>query len=528
MKPPSILSISRACLLALGTLMINPAASHAQPETLRVVMQTGLRLMDPIMTTAYISRDHGYMIYDTLLGLDSKFQVRPQMADWTTSEDGLVYTFTLRDGLKWNDGSPVTSEDCIASIRRWAEVDGTGGPLMTLVEEMKPLNEKSFEIKLSQPTELILEGLSKLGARPLFIMPKKVAETPASQAITDYTGSGPYRFVNEEFQPGIKAVYEKNPDYIPRDEPADWTAGGKVVSVERVEWVTMPDQMTAVNALANGEVDYIQQLPYDLIPLLKDNPDVTVKVLDQLGSWTFFAMNPRQPPFNNKLLRQAALAAIAQKDILDAMVGNPEYSQPCAAIMGCGTVNGDETGKEWIIEADKDKAKALMAEAGYNDEPVVILHPTDIALFSTQPVVIGEALRDVGFNVQLKTMDWQSAVSNLTNDKGSEEGGWNIFITGASMAIAKDPFGNSMLATDGKAVTRPNIPEILDLRMQYAKAPDAEARKAITVEIQKKAMEEVAAGPLGQFQVPAAFSNRWTGFLEAPVTVFWNVRKATD
>ncbi|MEO3388856.1 ABC transporter substrate-binding protein [Mesorhizobium sp. CAU 1741] len=528
MQTESFFSLSRACLLALGALLIAPSSSQAQPETLRVVMQTGLRLMDPIMTTAYISRDHGYMIYDTLLGLDSHFEVRPQMADWTVSEDGLVYTFTLRDGLQWNDGAPVTSEDCIASIRRWAEVDGTGGALMTLVKEIKPLDERSFEIALSQPTELVLEGLSKLGARPLFIMPKRVAETPASQGITDYTGSGPYRFLQDEFQPGIRAVYEKNPDYIPRDEPADWTAGGKVVNVERVEWVTMPDQMTAVNALANGEVDYIQQLPFDLIPLLDANPDVTVKVLDTLGSWTFFSLNPRQRPFNNKLLRQAALAAVSQQDILDAMVGNPAYYQPCAAIMGCGTVNGDETGKEWIVDSDKDRARALMEEGGYNDEPVVILQPTDVALFSTQPIVIGEALREVGFNVQMKTMDWQSAISNLTNDKSPAEGGWNIFITGASMAIAKDPFGNSMLATDGLAVTRPDIPAMLDLRMQYAKAPDAAARGQIAVEIQKMAMDEVAAGPLGQFQVPAAFSNEWTGFMEAPVTVFWNVSRAAD
>lgn len=518
--PGRLLAAAAGAAIALG-------ASAASAETLKVVMQSGLRITDPIMTTAFITRDHGYMIYDTLLGVDSDFNVRPQMADWEVSEDEKTYTFTLRDGLKWHDGAPVTAEDCVASINRWAEIDSTAKPLMTMVDGIEVVDDKTFTVTLNTPTTLLLAGLSKMSSRAPFMMPKRIAETPASEAIEEYVGSGPFVFVEEEFQPGVKVAYEKFEDYVPRDEPASWTAGGKDVKVDRVEWLTMPDQMTAINALQSGEVDFIQQVPFDLLPLVENAADIESGILDPLGAWTYFRMNWLHPPFDNKLVRQAAIAAVDQNDVMQALVGNPEYYRTCAAIMGCGNVNGDEYGKEWVVEGQIDKAKALLEEAGYDGTPVVIMAPTDLAMVVPQPIVIGDALRKAGFNVQMKMMDWQTLAAQQGNQDAPSEGGWNIFSTYSILATSGDPFGNTPLATDGRASWAgwPDVPEISALRLDYAKAATVEEQKEIAKQIQQIAIDEGVVGPLGQFRIPAAWNAEWSGFLESPITLFWNVSK---
>ncbi|WP_090329906.1 ABC transporter substrate-binding protein [Nitratireductor aquibiodomus] len=526
----SLLRGSRALLCAASVLVPVAASTGAQAETVKAVMMSGLRVMDPVMSTAFLTRDHGYMIYDTLLGVDSEFKVQPQMASWTVSDDKKTYTFTLRDGLKWHDGAPVTSEDCIASIKRWGGVDTTGLALMTMVEDITATDDKTFVIKLTQPTTLLLSGLSKLSSRPAFMMPKRVAETPGSQPITEYVGSGPFRFIEEEFQPGVRVVYEKNGDYVPRDEPPSWTAGGKVVNVDRVEWVTMPDQMTAINALQNDEIDFIQQIPFDLLPLVEAADGIDVKVIDKLGSWTYFRMNHLHPPFDNELVRQAAMAAVGQEDVLRMLVGNPEYFQTCAAVMGCGNPNEDTYGEEWVVSADIERAKELLKEANYDGTPVVLLQPTDIAMLAAQPIVMADAWRKAGFNVDLKTMDWQTVVTQQGNQKSPEEGGWNAFSTYSILATSGDPFGNTTLSTAGRKSWAgwPDVPEIEALRLDYARAANAEEQKAIAAKIQKLAIDKGVVGPLGQFRIPAAYDSEWTGFLEAPVTLFWNIQKAAE
>jgi peptide/nickel transport system substrate-binding protein len=523
---------ARIALLAAAALSasIGLGGGYARATTVKAVMQSGLRVTDPIMSTAFTARDHGYMIYDTLLGLDKDFQVRPQMADWKVSDGGKLYTFMLRSGLKWHDGAPVTADDCIASIKRWASVDTTGMPLMQMVKEIRKVDDNNFQVELTRPTSLLLSGLAKLSSRPAFMMPKRIADTPADKAITDYVGSGPFKFVVSEFQPGLRAVYEKNADYVPRPEPASWTSGGKVVSVDRVEWMTMSDQSIAVSALQNGEIDFLQQVPFDLLPVLESHSDLTVKVLDELGAWTYFRMNHLYPPFDNRLVRQAAIAAVGQEDVLKALVGNPKYYQTCAAVMGCGNPNGDSYGAEWVIPSDIEKAKALLKEAKYDGTPVLVLQPTDIAMLSAQPLIIGDALRKAGFNVQMKTMDWQSVVIQQGNQKPPSEGGWNVFSTYSILATSGDPFGNTTLSTAGRKSWAgwPDVPEIEQLRLDFAAATTPEAQKAIAVKIQKLAIDEGVVGPLGQFRIPSAYSAKLTGVVESPVTVFWSMRKAEE
>ena len=245
------------------------SAATAQQKVLKFIPQADLRILDPISTTAYITRNHGYMVYDTLFATDANFKIQPQMVDkWEISKDGLTYTFTLRDGLKFHDGEPVKSADCIASIERWAKRDALGQKLAETTESWTAVNDKTFSLKLKKPFPLRLDALGKPSSNVPFIMPERIAKTDAFKNIDDPTGSGPFKMVKAEWVPGNKVVYVKNTDYVPRKEAPSWAAGGKVAKVDRVEWIYIPDSATAAAALNAGEADWWEQLPPDLIPLL--------------------------------------------------------------------------------------------------------------------------------------------------------------------------------------------------------------------------------------------------------------------
>lgn len=275
-----------------------PGFAHATGgQTIRAVMHSDLKILDPIWTITYIVRDHGYMVWDTLFAMDAKQQIQPQMVDHhEVSPDGLTWTFTLRDGLKWHDGPPVTSEDCIASLRRWAARDSMGQQLLATVATLDPVDPKTFRMVLKEPYG-VLEALGKPSSGVPFIMPKRLAETDPSTQLQEVVGSGPFIFKKDEWRPGERVVYVKNPEYKPRSEPASWLAGGKVVNVDRVEWVWIPDSQTAVNALLAGEVDYLESVSHDLLPLLKADSKVKLFNGNPLGLQYDFRWNSLQPPF---------------------------------------------------------------------------------------------------------------------------------------------------------------------------------------------------------------------------------------
>lgn len=520
--------LAAAALMAVT--MLTPAATLAQDgqKTITGVMHSGLRVLDPITTTAHITRNHGYMIYDVLLAQDEDFQPHPQMADWEVSDDGLVYTFTLRDGLVFHDGEPVTAEDAVASLERWGKRDSGGQLIFDVTESLEASDEKTITWTLSEPFAPLIDVVSKQSAVPPFIMPKRVAETSADSNIEEHIGSGPFRFVEEEFDPGQRVVYERFEDYVPREEEANWMAGGKVVNVDRVVWVNMSDMQTAINALGAGEIDYIEQVEVDLLPILEANPDVTVERRDPLGYQTMGRMNFKHPPFDDQKIRQAALKALNQEDVLATMVGNPDYYQVCGAIFGCGTPLEDETGADSLIGGgDPEGARQLLEEAGYDGTPIVLMQPTDVASLDDQPVVAAQALREAGFEVDMQPMDWQSVVSRRASMDPPDQGGWNIFFTNWMLPEVADPLINVMLNGRGEDgwFGWPEDPELEELRAEYIKAESEEARKEIASAIQAHALEVVNYVPLGQYYMPQARRNNITGMIQSPVPVFWNIDK---
>lgn len=503
----------------------------AAGKTITAVMHSDLRVIDPILTTAYITRDHGYMVFDTLVATDSNFKIQPQMADWKVSDDKLTYTFTLRDGLKWHDGTPVTAEDCVASLKRWAKVDGMGQKLMDFTASLEATDAKTITLKLKEPYGLVLDSIGKPSSRVAFMMPKRLAETPPDKPIPEQIGSGPFKFVQAEFQPGVKAVYVKNTDYVPRKEPASWTAGGKVVKVDRVEWVTMADAQTAMNALQSGDIDFLENPSFDTLSILEGDKDLKVETLNKFGFQTLGRMNFLYPPFDNIKVRQAALMAINQKQVLDALVGNPKYYKTCVAFFICDTPFASEVGGETLLKGgDMAAAKKALAESGYDGTPVVIMAPGDVTTLKAQPVVVAQQLRDAGFKVDLQATDWQTVVTRRASQKAPKDGGWNMFFTNWVSADVSNPISNLSIGGQGKNggwFGWADDPKIEQLKDAFVRAPSLDEQKKIAADIQKEAYEQVIYIPLGQYQGPSAWRKSLSGVLDGPATpIFWNVDKS--
>jgi peptide/nickel transport system substrate-binding protein len=527
--------LSVALGLALAAVALSTAlpsqGSAASGKTLLVKMHSDLRVIDPLFTTAYITRDHGYMVYDTLLATDSSFKIQPQMADWKVSDDKLTYTFTLRDGLKWHDGAPVTAEDCVASLKRWGRMDNMGQKLMDFTASIEAADAKTIVLKLKEPYGLVLESIGKPSSYVPFMMPKRLAETPAGQQIAEQIGSGPFKFVKAEFQPGVKAVYEKNADYVPRKEPPSWTSGGKVVKVDRVEWITMPDAQTAVNALQSGDLDFIEDPPWDLLPVLAANPDIKIDTLNKFGFQTLGRMNFVLPPFDNPKVRRAALLAINQKDVLDAVVGNPKYYETCGAFFVCGTPLATDVGAGNLAKGGSmEEAKKALAASGYDGTPVAIMAPGDVASIKAQPIVAAQLLRQAGFKVDVQATDWQTVVSRRASQKPVSEGGWNMFFTNWVAADVMNPLVNFSIGGRGKNggwFGWSEDAKIETLKDQFARSSSPEEQKKIATEIQQEAYDQVTYIPLGQFTIPSAWRKSITGVLDGPATpIFWNVDKS--
>ena len=525
---------SRLRFLHLSVLALTAALALPQvacATTITAVMHSDLRIIDPGFTSAYITRDHGYMVFDTLLAEDANFRIQPQMADWKVSDDKLTYTFTLRDGLKWHDGAPVTAEDCVASLKRWSKNDSMGQKLMDFTASLEATDEKTMTLKLKEPYGLVLESIGKPSSYAPFMMPKRLAETPASQQIKEQIGSGPFKFVAAEFQPGVKAVYEKNRDYVPRKEPPSWTAGAKVVKVDRVEWITMADAQTAVNALQSGDIDFMEILPFDMLPVLAANTDIRIETLNKLGFQTIGRMNFLYPPFDNPKIRRAAFMAMNQKDVLDALVGNPDYYRICGAVFVCDTPLATEVGSESLVSGNgMAEAKKLLAESGYDGTPVVIMAPTDVVTLKAQPIVAAQLLRTAGFKVDVQAADWQTVVARRASQKPPKEGGWNMFFTNLTAADVVNPIGNVQVGGRGKNGGWFGWAEdarVEQMKDAYARALSPEEQKKIAADIQKEVYDQVIYIPLGQYRVANAWRKSLSGVLEGPATpVFWNIDKS--
>jgi peptide/nickel transport system substrate-binding protein len=519
-----------SCLIAAAPF-IGGAAAQAQNDnkTLRFIAQADLRVLDPIATTAYITRNHGYMIYDTLFAMDENFEIQPQMVDtFTVSDDKLTYTFTLRDGLKFHDGLPVTSADVIASIGRWAQRDALGQKLAEATAGWAAASDKTFTLTLKKPVAFVLEALGKPSSNVPFIMPERIAATDPFTNITDPTGSGPFIMKKDEWVPGNKVIYVKNNDYVPRSEPPSWASGGKVAKVDRVEWLYIPDAATAAAALSAGEADWWEQMPPDLIPVLQRNKNVKVENIDPLGSMGLLRFNFLQPPFDNPKMRQAVAMVLDQPNYVLGIAGSMENGRTCYSFFTCGTPLSTDVGSEVMTsERNFEKAKALIKESGYNNEKIVIISASDQPIVQSQSLLTTELLRQLGLNVELQAGDWGTLITRRTSKEPVDKGGWSIFHTWLVGPDMLNPGVNFAVRGSGDKAWFgwPSDPKLEELREAYFNAEDTDSAKAAAMAVQARAFEFLPYVPTAQFILPTAYRDNLTGVIIAPMAFLWNVEK---
>ena len=505
-------------------------SAAAQDKVLRVVPHSNLAILDPIWTTAYMSRNHGYMIYDTLFGTDEKSQIKPQMVQsWTESPDHRLWTFKLRKDLEFHDGAPVTGEDVVASLARWGKRDAMGVALMTFVERMDSPSPETFRIFLREANGFMLEALGKPSSNVPFIMPKRVAETDAFKQIDDYTGSGPYIFKRDEFKPGDRAVYLRNPKYKPRSEPASGTAGGKRVYVDRVEWnLALRDVQSQANALVKGEVDIIESLAFDHYERMSKEKGVKV-LKPTLGLQYMCRFNHLHAPFNKAEVRRAAMAAFDQRPFLKAQVGVEELYKPCASMFTCGTPYASNAGTEIQAKSNMRKAQELLKQSGYDGTPVVLMKPTDLDSIGKLPDVAAQLMRQAGFKVDLQAMDWQTLVSRRAKKDPPSAGGWNMFCTAWVAPDIWSPVNNAALDARGEKsgwFGWPDDAKLQGLRAQFMRETDEAKKKKLAEAIQTEAFANATHAPLGEYAQPVAMRSNITGLIMAGLAnIYWNVKK---
>jgi peptide/nickel transport system substrate-binding protein len=440
-----------------------------------------------------------------------------------------VWTFKLRPGLKFHDGEPVLSKDVVASLTRWSARDTMGLMIKAIQNELVAVDDRTFKWSLKMPYPKMLLALGKNNAPCCFIMPERLAQTDPFKQITDYVGSGPMKFAKSEWVPGAKAVFEKFGDYVPRQEKASWLAGGKQMLVDRIEWVVIPDAATASAALQNGEVDWWEAPIPDLVPLLKKNRNISVDIGDALGNVGAFRMNHLFAPFNNVKARRAVLMALSQEDYMRALVGDDNSLwKPLPGFFTPDTPLYTEAGGE-ILKGKRDlvAAKKLLAESGYNGEPVTCVVAQDQPITKAQGDVTADLLKQLGMNVDFVATDWGTVGSRRALKTPPSQGGWNMFHTWHAGADCLSPVGyNAIRANADKAwFGWPDSPATEKEVTAWFDAKNLDEEKSAIARLNKAALDDVVYAPTGFFLGYTAWRKNVSGIVKGPLPFFWGVSK---
>ena len=516
---------------ALAAPLAAPSLVRAESESvLRFIPQSDLTALDPVWTSVYVTRNHGYLVFDTLYGQDSSFRVQPQMVEGAvTEQDGRVWRLKLREGLLFHDGTPVLARDCVASIRRWAKRDAFGQTLMLNTDELSAGDDRTIVFRLKAPFPFLPDALGKIGINMLPIMPERLANTDAFKQVTEMVGSGPFRFLSDERLVGARVAYERFDKYRPREQGTpDWTAGPKIAHFDRVVWNVIPDGATAALAMQNGEADWWEQPLFDLLPLMKKSPGLVTSLVEVTGNIGLLRMNQLFPPFDNPDIRRALLGVLNQADFMTAVVGDDKTAwrgnigyfapdTPMASDAGLAVLSGPR---------DFDKARQAIEKAGYRGEPVVIMTPTDYPRIDALANIAADMMQRCGLKVDLQQMDWGSVIQRRASKAPPDKGGWGVFITTFTGADMSNPAGNLALRGNGANswFGWPTAPELEKLRDQWLAASDSAEQKRIAVQIQAQAFVDVPFLPLGQFFQPTTRNKSLVGGLEG-MPLFWNIRR---
>lgn len=515
-------------ILAICLLMTGMALS-ARAETLRIVPHAHLYSIDPVFTMEYITRAHGYLVYDTLFAQDENGRAQPQMVqDWTVSEDGLEWRFTLRQGQTWHDGTQVTADDCVASLLRWGTRDASGWRLLSNTESIAPIDTDSFTIRLRSPHPGLIDDLAKSTLNVPFMMPRRIAQTSPYVPISDATGSGPYRFLPYMWLPGKMAAYERNTNYMPRAEPSSFAAGAKTAHFDRIELLGFSEPRAALQALVDGEVQFIETPSMLDLGLISGRTDIGTAVLDPGGNTALGIFNHQMPPFDNPGIRRAALMAMEQTMYLGAAISDKAYWSPCLSIYPCHTRHASPIDTGLYMRGDIDLARKALLEAGYDGSPVVILDPVDSALISSFAKVSVALLRQIGMTVVHQETTWNQLRDAVGIRTGAQGQVWNMFHTWWTADDLADPLHILFSGDPVRGwVGWPSDPELEALRTRFALSRDEAEQADLARQIQDRIVRGGNLAVLGQFIQPVALRRSLDG-IEGPFPLYYNIRTLKD
>ncbi|MBI1777904.1 MAG: ABC transporter substrate-binding protein [Proteobacteria bacterium] len=517
--------VGGVALLALMTAM---GETSADTKVIKVVPHADLRVLDPHLATPLITKMHGALVYETLLTWDSKLAVKPMAAEsMIVSADRLTYTFTLRPGMSFHDGSPVRSQDVIQSLKRWMARDTLGTRLNRVIAGFEVVSESTFRVKLTEPYGFVEFTLGAVGALLPQIMREKDALTDANTQVSEIVGSGPFSFARGEWVPGAKVVYLRNPGYQPRSEPTDGLAGARIVQVDRVEWIIIPDPATVAAALGAGEVDFWDTVALDQLPTLAKNKDIVIGKLVPLPYVGNIRMNQIEPPFQDVRIRRVVAALVDQGEFMAAAVGDPAWYSTCLSYFVCGSPNATLAGSELYAKPDLARAKRMLAESGYKGEKVVILGTKELAPIGGMVEVLTQRMKEVGFSVELQMMAW-GVLTTMINKYPPDSGSWSIFATYSTGGVMHHPLTNIFADTNCEAKNVAGWPcdrEAMRLKTEYLAAKDASTGKAALEALHRRLWEVVVYVPSGQFDAPFAWRKTLDGVGLMALPVFRNMTK---
>jgi peptide/nickel transport system substrate-binding protein len=524
MQRRTLISLAAASLAA-------PAIVRANSDrVLRFIPQTDVTALDPVWTSVYVTRNHGYMVFDTLYGQDSLYRAQPQMvAGATTEQDGRLWRLTLRDGLMFHDNTRVLARDCVASIRRWARRDAFGQSLMQVTDELSAPDDRTIQFRLKSPFPFLPDALGKIGITMLPIMPERLANTDPFKQVTEMVGSGPFRFLPDERISGARVAYARFEQYRPREDGVpDWTAGPKVAHFDRVEWTVIPDPATAAAAMLNNEADWWEQPLFDLLPMLRRSPNLTTRVIEVTGNIGLLRLNQLFPPFDNPGVRRALLRVLDQADLMTAVAGDDRAAwRDGIGYFAPGTPMASDAGLSVLAgKRDVDRARQELKQAGYQQQRVVIMAPGDYPRINALANVAADMMQRCGINVDLQTTDWGSVIQRRASKAPLDKGGWSAFVTTFNGLDMSSPASNPALRGNGANAWFgwPSAPALEALRDQWLTATDVTEQKRIAAEMQAQAFVDVPFLPLGQFFQPSALSKTLQDGLSG-IPLFWNLRR---
>ncbi len=526
MRRRELFKAAGASLAALAA----PRIGRAEKTNKLVFAGGDLSLLDPVATGFRPTRNHAYLVFDTLYGVDTNWAAQPQMVEGhQIEEDGLTWTLTLRDGLRFHDKEPVLARDVVASIRRFAARISFAYALMAATEELSAPDDRTVRFRLKRPFPHLPEALAGPGGVVPAIMPERLAATSPFKPVAEIVGSGPYRFLADEHIMGARAAYERFLLYQPRAVgPVGFTAGPKVAHFDRVEWLTL-DAFSAMAALRAGEIDWWENPPRDLTEAISHDPAITM-ISQYATAMGLLRFNHVHPPFNNAGVRQALLGAVDQAEAMTAVAGTDHaFWHDGIGLFGAGTPLANDAGIE-ILRAPRDyeAVRQALARSGYDGEKIVVLAPTD-GVIRALSLVGADQLRRAGMNVDLQEMELGNVIRRWLNQAAPDKGGWNAFFFLFDRSNPNtNPYGNMWIRADGLAGFDgwPTSPRIEALRAAWLDAGGLDQQRRICAELQMQLWQDVPYTPMGEYWQATAYRKDLLDMQPGCFAVFYGVRRA--